>query len=276
MQAAERILISSFMSTLCKTATAPAESYTASLQCPEVKVKVASTRADREGAFQLAYESYLLAGLCGPTASRLRVTPYQLLASTDVFVAELRGEVISTLSLVRDGELGLPLEAIYQSEVNARRTAGIRVAEVSCLADRRKSDARFFGLFCDLCRVMVQMAELEGIQQLLIAVHPRHARMYCRAMGFNQVGDYRDYPAVKGNPAVGSAWTSPSWVASVPTSGSDSSGARLPGRLRSQPINDDDRRYFSILSHDAAKAAPGTPVLGPLAVTATPSALVDV
>ncbi len=240
------------MSTICGSAIAPEARQTAALQCPDVAVKVASTRADREGAFRLAYESYLRAGLCGPTASRLRVTPYQLLASTDIFIAELRGEVISTLSLVRDGELGLPLEAIYQSEVQARRRAGIRLAEVSCLADRRQSDARFFGLFCDLCRVMVQMADREGIQQLLIAVHPRHARMYCRAMGFQQIGDNRDYPAVKGNPAVALCLDFVQLQRDRPDIWERFVGAPLPAKfLETQPISDDDQRYFLALTRDA-------------------------
>lgn len=171
-------------------------------ECEEVIVKVASNRTEYDGAFRLIYRSYLRAGLCSPSSHQIRITPYHLLPSTDVLVGKLRGEIISTLSLVRDGELGLPLESVYGDEVNRRRAAGLRLAEVSCLADRRKEPARFFGLFCDLSKIMVQMAASEGIDQLLIAVHPRHARMYCRAMAFQQFGDTRDYPMVNGNAAV--------------------------------------------------------------------------
>ncbi|MCA9238322.1 MAG: hypothetical protein KDA44_22775 [Planctomycetales bacterium] len=173
-----------------------------SRECSDILIKIATTRHERAGAFGLAYQSYLQAGLCGPSAAAMRITPHQLHPCTDVFVALLRGEVISTLSLVRDGELGLPLEAVYPDEVRARRAAGIRLGEVSCLADRRREPARFFGLFSDLARLMTQTAERDGIDQLLIAVHPRHARMYRRAMGFEQVGEYREYEAVNGNPAV--------------------------------------------------------------------------
>jgi hypothetical protein len=132
----------------------------------------------------------------------MRITPYQLLISTDIVVAELRGEVISTLSFVRDGELGLPMECIYPEEVSERRRAGLRLAEVSCLADRRQGFSRFYALFWELARMTVQISASEGIDQLLIAVHPRHARMYCRAMGFARFGDNRQYPAVNDNPAV--------------------------------------------------------------------------
>jgi hypothetical protein len=225
-----------------------------SSQCPEAAIRVASSRAEREDAFRLAYRCYLRAGLCGPSASGLRATPYQLVPSTDVFIAELRGEVISTLSLVRDGALGLPLEAIYPAEVHTRRRASVRIAEVSCLADRRKSEARFFGMFCDLARVMVQMADREGIEQLLIAVHPRHARMYRRAMGFEQIGDYRDYPAVNGNPAVALCLDFARVQRERPDIWERFVGAPLPPWcLEAQPISAEDRRYFLRLSDGSAE-----------------------
>lgn len=173
-----------------------------SQECPDITIRVASTRSDREGAFRLAYHSYLRADLCGPSTLGMRITPYQLLISTDIIVAELRGEVISTLSFVRDGELGLPMECVYPEEVSERRRAGLRLAEVSCLADRRQGFSRYYALFWELARMVVQISASEGIDQVLIAVHPRHAKMYCRAMGFARIGDNRQYPAVNDNPAV--------------------------------------------------------------------------
>jgi hypothetical protein len=49
---------------------------------------------------------------------------------------------------------------------------------------------------------MVQYAQRSGVDQLLVAVHPRHGRFYRRFMAFEPVGDERDYPTVCGNPAV--------------------------------------------------------------------------
>jgi hypothetical protein len=227
-----------------------------SRECPEVSIKIASTRDEREGAFRLAYSSYLRAGLCAPSTVPMRITPYQLLPSTDIIIAELRNEVISTLSLIRDGELGLPLEAIYGKEVRLRREAGRRLAEVSCLADRRQGIGRFFGLFCELSRLMVQLADSEVIDQLLIAVHPRHARMYRRAMAFEQIGEDRKYPAVNGNRAVAlcldlkaARITHPAtWVRFV--------GDPLPKTaVVTQPIQCADRRYFGRLAQAQEAAA---------------------
>jgi hypothetical protein len=237
-------------------AVADCETHLTSSQCSEIKIKVASTRREREATFELAYRSYLRAGLCAPNELGIRITPYQLLPSTDIIFAELRGEIISTLSLVRDGELGLPLEAIYKDEVQARRRAGCRLAEVSCLADRRQEPARFFGLFCELARVMVQMAVYEGLDQLLIAVHPRHARMYQRAMAFESFGINRSYPAVNGNPAVALGlplrtarhMEVEKWRRFV--------GDPLPASIIQQkPINAVDQRYFQKLLQQSSAPA---------------------
>lgn len=229
---------------------------------PEITVKVAATREERAGAFRLAYNSYHRAGLCDECPDGLRITPYQLLPTTDVIVAILRGEVISTLSLVRDGELGLPLESLYADEVRERRAAGLKLAEVSCLADRRQDAARFFGLFCELAQVMIQMADREGVDQLLIAVHPRHARMYCRAMAFRQVGEERDYDAVNGNPAVLLCLDRHYVKNERPEVWARFCGDPLPREITERrPIGAADRRYFAELVE--RQSPPATCLLSP-------------
>src|SRR5436190_2268256 len=134
--------------------------------CSDIELKVATTRSERQAAFELVYRSYLRAGLCAENPLGLRFTPFQMLPTTDIIVAKLRGEVISTLSLVRDGELGLPMEEIYPEEVASRRDCGVRLAEVSCLADRRKDSARFFGLFREMTRLMAQLGKNTGVDEL--------------------------------------------------------------------------------------------------------------
>jgi hypothetical protein len=221
-----------------------------SKECPEVEIKVAASRREREQAFRLAYHSYLRAGLCSPNSSELRVTPFQLLSTTDIIVAELRGEVISTISLVRDGVLGLPMESIYPDELKERRRAGVRMAEASCLADRRQSQDRFFGIFCEMNRIMVQLADREGYDQLLIAVHPRHARMYCRAMAFAQVGGNKPYPSVNGNPAVALCLDFHFVKTRRPAIWARFVGESLPESvLQSCPLSGEDRAHFKDLCH---------------------------
>jgi hypothetical protein len=213
--------------------------------CPDIELKIASTRAEREAAFELTYGAYVRAGLCESHVSGLRATRFQLLSSTDILIAQQGDEVISTLSLVRDGSLGLPMEQVYAEEVATRRDVGLRLAEVSCLADRRQSTARNFGLYCDLCSLMVQLAQKLDIDQLLAVVHPRHAPLYRRYMGFQQIGDYHDYPAVRGNPGVALSLDLQMSPELRPACWDKFFGVRLPEEvIRPQPINPADDTYF--------------------------------
>ena len=211
----------------------------------DVVVKVAETRSERQSAFELVYQSYRRAGLCSECTSGMRWTPYQLLPTTDIIVAKLRGEVISTLSLVRDGELGLPMEEVYASEVAFRRSTGVHLAEVSCLADRRQGADRFFGLFCDMSRLMAQLARRLGVDELLAAVHPRHSPLHRRYMAFEPIGGRREYKTVRGNPAVALSLSFSKAAIDSPKSWNEFFGQPLPdAALRSYPISTADRDYF--------------------------------
>ncbi|MHC4402258.1 MAG: N-acyl amino acid synthase FeeM domain-containing protein [Planctomycetota bacterium] len=168
----------------------------------DIEYKIAATREERASAFRLVYRSYLEVGLGEPNPYEMRVTPYHLLPTTEVFLATLAGETVFTLSLVADGKLGLPMESVYGSEVETRRAQGVRLAEASCLADRRSQFRGFFPVFLRLCRLMAQYARREGIEELLIAVHPKHAKFYRRFIGFRAMGQPKAYPTVRNHPAV--------------------------------------------------------------------------
>ncbi|WP_146395604.1 N-acyl amino acid synthase FeeM domain-containing protein [Pseudobythopirellula maris] len=168
----------------------------------EVKLQLAHSREHLEGAFRLVQHSYSRAGLCLENEFDLRITPHQLLDTSQVFVATLDGQVVNTQTLVCDGELGLPLESVYAREIDERRAAGVKLAEVTCLADRRSSPKRFFQLFSEMSRVMAQFGLQEGVDEIWIACHPRHAALYERRLGFSRVGGLQEYPCVLGNPAI--------------------------------------------------------------------------
>jgi hypothetical protein len=164
--------------------------------------KIAQSREEWRGAFRLVYQRYLAAGLSQPNGYRMRVTPYQLLPTTEIFVAMAGGEVAATVSLVRDGKLGLPMEAIYGEQVRYLRRRGLRLGEVSCLADRRLGDKNFLPLVLRLMSLAAQCAERRGVDQLLIAVHPRHGKFFRRFAAFRPIGGLKTYEAVCGRPAV--------------------------------------------------------------------------
>jgi hypothetical protein len=222
--------------------------------------KVAEKRDEREAAFRLVYNAYTRSGLIEENPHEMRVTPYQLLDTTDVFIATLNDELISTVSLVCDGDLGLPMEEIYGEEVADLRARGICVAEVSCLADRRRQLSRTLPVFVPLMRLMVQAARLRGVDELLVAVHPRHGRFYQRFLSFEPVGGERSYPLVRNNPAVALSLDFGRLDRVRPTNYETFFGAPLPPeQLARQPMSEEERQWFAL----AADHGAGFTLVGP-------------
>ena len=131
------------------------------------------------------------------------MTPYHVLPTTETFIAEYDGNVIFTMSLVIDGALGVPMEHVYGEEIAALRRRGLRFGEISCLADRRASLVRFFPIFLRTSRLMTQYAHRQGLDAVLAAVHPKHARLYQRGTSiFERSATSKNTPRSATIPAV--------------------------------------------------------------------------
>lgn len=169
-----------------------------------MKYKLADFQAEREAAFRLVYDRYLDAGLIEPNEHGVRVTPFHLLSTTDVVLAVRRRRVVSTVSLIRDAELGLQMESIYGPEIARLRRSGQRLAEVSCFATQSclLLPSEMLDVFLNLVAFTVQLARHHHVDQLVIAVHPAHEAFYRRLLGFRRIGPERCYPAVCDNLAV--------------------------------------------------------------------------
>ena len=223
----------------------------------DIEFKVAATQDERMAAFQLVYESYLQTGLIEPNPYQMRVTPYHLLPTTEVFVATCQGETIFTGTLVADGELGLPMESIFGREVALRREQDLFLSEVSCLAARGNQFTHGFRVFLELCRLMVQYARRQYVDELLVAVHPKHARFYQRFMAFELIGRERLYPAVCDHPAVSLSLNFARIDQERPRNYDMFFGQPLPERqLRPHPLTAAERNYLRLMVDSCPDPAP--------------------
>jgi hypothetical protein len=211
----------------------------------EVKYRIAGTRDERCAAFELVYRKYVEAGLIKPNHFEFRVTPYHLLPTTNIFVAIVAERVVCTMTLIGDGELGIPMESIYPAEVLQRRRKNLYIGEVSCLAFESFPLSRFMLIFMQLTRLMAQNARCYGMDQFVIAVHPQHARFYQRFMGFEQVGPLKTYPSVRHAPAVACCLDFAAIDRSRPKCWTSYFGTRLAdSEIISRPMSDEDCEFF--------------------------------
>ena len=221
-----------------------------------IESRIAATRLEMTQAFRLTYQSYVQSNLIERNRFQMRVSPYHLLPTSHVFIAVVRSatrhEVVCTLSLIGDGELGLPLECCYQDEVASLRNHGLRIAEVSCLAFACRHSVRasgvrpFWRVFLELNRLVADFAQANQIDGLVIATHPRHARFYQRMMGFKQIGGITAFPTVRNSPAVACCMEFRQVHRQRPPCYDAIFGGQPDPRtwLGAEPISTDDRNHF--------------------------------
>ena len=99
---------------------------------PNLVLKIAETRDELEACFSLLHDAYVSSGYMKPHPSGLRVTVYHALPTTTTLCAKFDGKVVGTLSIVREGVFGFPMQSVFDLE--AVRTQGGNIAEISALA----------------------------------------------------------------------------------------------------------------------------------------------
>ena len=134
----------------------------------DLRVKIASERAEWRDAFQLVSSNYQARGYEEPLASKVRFTPFHALPDVVTLVAKLDDRVLATFSLVPDNTLlGLPLESIYGDEIKALRRSRRRVAEVtSFAADKDLGLREFRQVFVALIRLGMHYHLSQGVGHL--------------------------------------------------------------------------------------------------------------
>lgn len=170
----------------------------------DVEVRIATSVSDFVEAAKLVHDGYVARGIMSPHGSGVRTTPFLALPSTIVFVAIKGGRLVGTLSLVVDSSLGLPMERIYPDEVQAVRRQARRIAEVGaqCVA----KECRGTGVAFLLNKALLLTTELLGVEDLLIAVHPKAEDLYVATLCFERLGNERAYPLLNQSALAVALW----------------------------------------------------------------------
>jgi hypothetical protein len=183
------------------------------------RFRVARELGEVLAAWRMVYGVYVGAGLIHPNSYEIHTTPQTLSPCSAVFHSSHGQGIESTLTAVVDGALGLPMDSVYKAELDTLRRQGRRVTEYGMFAHCRqlapsKTDgdcecteqqypaARVQSSMIHLMRLAFYFALTRNSTDMIIGVHPRHARFYGRAFGFRQFGPVRTCPAVNHRPVV--------------------------------------------------------------------------
>ena len=139
-----------------------------------------------------------------PDPSGMRVTMYHALPTTTTLAAKWDGRVVGTISLVREGVFGFPLQTIF--DLSELRAQGGNIAEVSALAvhpDFRKTGG---AILFPLMKFMYEYAtKYFDTRHLVIAVNPDKIELYESLLLFRRLQELpvQGYDFANGAPAVG-------------------------------------------------------------------------
>ncbi len=167
-------------------------------------LKIAETKEELEACFKLLHDAYVSSGFMKPAPSGLRATIYHALPTTTTLCAKFDGQVVGTMSLIRESVFGFPLQAIF--DLKAVRSRGGKIAEVSALAvhpDFRKTGG---AILFPLMKFMYEYCTtFFDTRHLVIAVHPNRIEMYESLLFFKRLTENKvdNYDFANGAPAVG-------------------------------------------------------------------------
>lgn len=170
----------------------------------KLELKVAETQEELEDCFRILHDAYVASGFMKPSPSGLRVTIYHALPTTTTLCAKYDGRVVGTMSMIREGVFGFPLQSVFDlSEVRAKQG---QIAEISALAvhpDFRKTGG---AILFPLMKFMYQYCtEYFDTRHLVIAVNPDKIELYESLLFFERLQEnvVNSYDFANGAPAVG-------------------------------------------------------------------------
>ena len=156
---------------------------------------IAQTGNELNQAFSLVYKEYFRTGYVKKaTPSKMLVNIYNLLPTTIVWIVKINYTVVSTLTQIFDSSFGLPLDEVYEKELNELRLEGRRMVEISALAISRKY--RWQNAYMPLFRNMLHDVLSCEVTDLCIAINPKHRTFYKDILLFEDIGGEKYYPKV--------------------------------------------------------------------------------
>jgi GNAT superfamily N-acetyltransferase len=169
-------------------------------------LKIAETKEELEACFKLLHDAYVSSGFMQPSPSGMRVTIYHALPTTTTLCAKYDGEVVGTMSLIRESVFGFPLQAIFDlTQVRAKRG---KIAEVSALAVHPKFRKTGGAILFPLMKFMYEYCTtFFDTRHVVIAVNPNRIEMYESLLFFKRLTETQveNYDFANGAPAVGAS-----------------------------------------------------------------------
>lgn len=168
-----------------------------------IRYKIVERKKELESACRLVHDRYVDKGYMAPREHGLRLSFHNALPETTTFIGKHHERVVYTMTLFQDSDMGLPMDGIYKKELDSLRYQGRKIAEVGSLATHPdiRSDDQTILMHGKKITLKYSIDHL-GIDDLVIAINPKHQWFYEHIMLCEKIGDLKTYDYVNNAPAV--------------------------------------------------------------------------
>lgn len=165
--------------------------------------KIAQRKDEFEGACRLVHDQYVQKGYMERRKSGMRLSLFHAFPETTTFIGKKNNLLAYTLTLFQDSALGLPMDSIYKKELDSLRAQGRKIAEVGALAAHTDIQNEDQTVLMHGNKIMhTYSRDYLGVDDLVIAINPKHQWLYEHVLLFEKIGDLTHYDYVKKAPAV--------------------------------------------------------------------------
>lgn len=176
-----------------------------------IDCRVVRTKEELEKAYALVYKEYLKKGYTKDNPSKLRLSIFNAFPKTATFAAIMENkDIVATATIIPDSPIGLPMDMIYNSELNKLREDKIKLCEISMLVSdsdfcnkmfARLSLSRIYFILLFFKVFLDYVTEVLELDYICIAINPKNKIVYDLLL-FKDLGEVKDYPDVNNAPAI--------------------------------------------------------------------------
>ncbi len=175
-------------------------------------IKIAETQEEFQQAYHILYDAYVECGYQKKNSNELRIIKYFALPTTTTIIAKIDDKVIGTMSLIRRGPMGIPLEKEF--DIANIIGQGKSIVEISSLAIAKESRHQKGPIFLPLCFYIYNyIVNFMQSDYATIAVNPNVSDFYEGLLAFSLLEKRAvpKYDFANGAPAVGLIRKCSSW-----------------------------------------------------------------
>lgn len=158
--------------------------------------------AEVHTAWNVVYERYVEKNLICQNPFGIHTVPQAVGENACVIHQANPDASMSTLTLMADSDIKLPLDSVYPRELDAIRWQGRGLVEVGLLASNDHSARRGARTLFDMMSWAAHYTLHIGSTDVIIGVHPHHTHFYRRCFGFTCLAQPTNYPLVNDTPVV--------------------------------------------------------------------------